>query len=175
MVVCEIWVLRSKLEFAGLGSGVPSSELGGKVQAFCFLAVWKHRAEKKDFVTTMSCVSFLTAISSAGWRAAEISSNKQEAALVMPARQVWSCCCILCSMEGEWHGMKHREEKMLGVSRLLSEQLEKCLRWCYPTPCSPGHGWLNTVGLEALLSNTIFLRHSKYLERDHDHFFKIFI
>lgn len=66
MVVCEIWVLRSKLEFAGLGSGVPSSELGGKVQAFCFLAVWKHRAEKKDFVTTMSCVSFLTAISSAG-------------------------------------------------------------------------------------------------------------
>ena len=32
MVVCEIWALRSMLEFTGMRSGVPSSELGGKVQ-----------------------------------------------------------------------------------------------------------------------------------------------
>lgn len=32
MVACEIWALRSMLEFTGMGSGVPSSELGGKVQ-----------------------------------------------------------------------------------------------------------------------------------------------
>lgn len=65
MVVCEIWALRSTLKFAGMGSAVPSSELDGKVQALCFPAVWKHRAEKKDFVTAMSCVSFMTEISCA--------------------------------------------------------------------------------------------------------------
>lgn len=126
MMVCEIWVLRSTLEFAGMGSAVPSSELDGKVQAvllsscvgaqskeerlchsheLCILYAWNLQCWLKSYRNQLK-------------QARGSTSHASKAGVRLPSHPLshggWA------ARYEAWGGAK--------VGCHLSEQLEKCLQ-----------------------------------------------